>query len=374
MNRVPIVCIRRVLASCGAAICLICVVGAVEAAEAPAGSGVPAPHVDASWPKPLPNKWAIGQVSAVAVDANDHIWILHRPASLANDEKGAAANPPTSECCIAAPPVIEFDPQGNVIQGWGGPGVGYDWPAQEHGLTVDYKGNVWISGSNNKDNHILKFTHNGKFLLQIGHPGQKGGNDDPTTLWKPAQMRIDPSSNEVYVADGEGGNRRIIVFDADTGAYKRLWGAYGEKPDLGPAQKYDPDAPLSRKFSSAVHCVRIANDGLVYVCDRGNDRIQVFHKDGTFVKEAIIAKRTLGVGSASDIDFSPDQRYLYLADGGNQKVWILQRDSLEVVGSFGRLGHNAGEFRNLHALAVDSKGNIYTGEVSEGKRAQKFVP
>ncbi len=354
-----------------------CILGSPAAAQTAVASTRPAPpgfHVDALWPKPLPNKWIVGQVSGIAVDTRDHVWILHRPATLAADEKGAAANPQVAECCIPAPPVIEFDAQGNLVQAWGGPANGYDWPSQEHGINVDYQGNVWISGTAAEDGQVLEFTRNGKFLRQIGHAKGKSGNNDTATLWRPAAMCVDPKTRELYVADGEGGNRRVIVFDADTGAYKRYWGAYGERPDDGPAPKYDPDAVESKVFSNAVHCVRIGRDGLVYVCDRGNNRIQVFHQDGTFVREAVVAKRTLSVGSTSDIDFSPDRQFLYVADGTNQKVWILERDSLEILGSFGSMGHNAGQFRNIHALAVDSKGNVYTSEVSEGKRVQKFVP
>jgi DNA-binding beta-propeller fold protein YncE len=270
--------------------------------------------------------------------------------------------------------VIEFDPQGNLVQAWGGPASSHEWPSQEHGINVDYQGNVWITGTAAEDGQILEFTHEGKFVRQIGKAKEKAGNNDTGTLWRPAATFVDPKTHELYVADGEGGNRRLIVFDADTGVYKRHWGAYGERPGDEPAPKYNPDAAVSKVFSNAVHCVRIGADGLVYVCDRGNNRIQVFQQDGKFVREVIIAKRTLSVGSTSDLDFSPDHKFLYVADGTNQKVWILQRDSLEIVASLGGLGHNAGQFRNIHALAVDSKGNLYTAEVSEGKRVQKFVP
>lgn len=335
------------------AACLIRNPGSAQTSQAPGDSRVPEFEAEGAWPKPLPDKLILGQVSAVAVDRDDHVWILQR----------------------AAPPVIEFDARGNVVNHWGGPGSGYEWPTNEHGLSIDYKGNIWISGTGAKDGQILKFTPDGKFLLQIGHEGSEGGNNDVTTLWKPAEMAVDATTNEVYVADGETGNRRVIVFNAETGAYKRHWGAYGKAPDEGPvpaSSKYDPDAPASRTFSSTVHSLRIGSDGLVYVCDRGNDRIQVFQKDGSFVKEAFVAKRTLGNGSTSDIAFSPDQRFMYVADGTNSKVWILQRDSLEAMGSFGQPGHDPGQFQALHLVAVDSKGNIYTAEVL-GKRVQKFV-
>ena len=328
-------------------------------------SGVPVVEVDASWPQPLPNKWVIGAVCGTALGPQDHIWILHRPKTLGEDQK------------FAAPPVIEFDTRGKVVRAWGGPGAGYEWPSQEHGLFVDYRSNVWISGIAGKDfGRILKFTADGKFLMSIGtplEPGEQPSNNSTTHLGRqPADMYVDPKTNEVYVADGDGGSRRVIVFDADTGAFKRIWGAYGEKPAEGPAAKYDPKAPVSRSFSSGVHCVVIANDGFVYVCDRNADRIQVFHKDGMFVKEGFVEPSTLGSGSTVDIDFTPDQKYLYVPDGANQKVWILQRDTLEVVGSFGEPGQNPGQFRNVHSVTVDSKGNVYTGEV-DGKRVQKFV-
>ena len=338
-------------------------------------SSPPEFRVDPFWPQALPNNWALGMVNGLFVDSRDHVWMLQRPASLIEAETGAATQPPVAECCIAAPPVIEFDGEGKVVQAWGGPGAGYEWPVQEHGILVDSKGNVWITGSGDKDGQILKFTHDGKFLLQIGHQGKgrKGANSDVTTMWRPAEVAIDPKTNEVFVADGEHGNHRIIVFDADTGAYKRHWGAYGKPPDEATPAKYNPSGQPNQAFSDVVHCIRRSNDGLLYVCDRGNNRLQVFQEDGTFVKEAVVGKQTLANGSVTDLDFSPDQKFVYVADGTNEKVWILQRSSLEVLGSFGHLGHSAGQFRTLHGVAVDSKGNVYAAEVSGGNRVQKFV-
>ena len=366
---------------------------AVEAA------GVQAPRfeVDPMWPKPLPNHWLLGMTIGVSVDAQDHIWIIHRGGSLERMENYLAANPPASECCMAAPPVLEFDEEGTLIGHWGGPGQGYDWPASNHGITVDYKGNVWIGGNGRgaavapptqaaalnesqpgggpfNDNMVLKFTQDGKFLMQIGHPGQSKGSNDLDNLKGPAKMFVDKDANELYVADGYG-NHRIIVFDADTGKYKRHWGAYGHKPDdtsLGP---YNPDAPPAPQFRNPVHCTELANDGLLYVCDRVNDRIQVFKKDGTFVKETIIAKRTLGDGSVWDIAFSkdPQQKYIFLADGSNEKVYIILRDTLEILTSFGDGGRQPGEFYAVHSIATDSKGNIFTTETYRGQRVQKFV-
>jgi hypothetical protein len=341
------------------------------------GGMVRAPRfeVDPFWPKPLPNHWLLGAAIGVWVDERDHIWIIHRSsATLNNNERGAELNPPTGECCKGAPPVLEFDAEGNLVQSWGGPGQGYEWPQSNHGITVDYKGNVWIGGNGQKDTQVLKFTREGKFLLQIGHQGRNGGSNDVVNLGRPAKIYVDRAANEAYIADGYG-NKRVIVYDADSGQYKRHWGAYGKKPDdtnLGP---YDPAAPPAPQFRNPVHCSDISVDGLVYVCDRVNDRIQVFQKNGTFVKEVFVAKNTLASGSAWDVAFSgdPQQRFLYLADGSNEKVYILHRDTLELLTSFGDGGRQPGQFFGVHSLAVDSKGNLYTTETYEGKRLQKFV-
>ena len=345
--------------------------------------GVEAPRfeVDPLWPKPLPNHWVQGMSVGVSVDAQDHIWIVHRTNTFEPMEIYAKANPPAAECCVPAPPVLEFDEEGNLIGHWGGPGQGYDWPDSNHGIFVDYKGNVWIGGNSRgkppapfHDNQVLKFTQDGKFLMQIGHPTQSQGSNDTGNLKGAAKMFLDKATNELYVADGYG-NHRVIVYDAETGKYKRHWGAYGHKPDdtdLGP---YNPDAPPAQQFRNPVHCAELANDGLLYVCDRANDRIQVFKKDGTFVKEAIIAKRTLGDGSAWDIAFSkdPEQKYIFLADGSNEKVYILLRDTLEILTSFGDGGRQPGQFYAVHSIATDSKGNIFTTETYRGQRVQKFV-
>jgi DNA-binding beta-propeller fold protein YncE len=331
-------------------------------------------EVDPLWPRPLPNHWLIGSTIGVSVDAQDNVWIIHRPDTLVRNEVAAAQTPPTAECCFAAPPVLVFDPAGNLVNHWGGPGQGYEWPQSNHGITVDYKGNVWIGGNGQKDAQVLKFTREGKFLLQIGHQGRNGGSNDVVNLGRPAKIYVDRAANEAYIADGYG-NKRVIVYDADSGQYKRHWGAYGKKPDdtnLGP---YDPAAPPAPQFRNPVHCSDISVDGLVYVCDRVNDRIQVFQKNGTFVKEVFVAKNTLASGSAWDVAFSgdPQQRFLYLADGSNEKVYILHRDTLELLTSFGDGGRQPGQFFGVHSLAVDSKGNLYTTETYEGKRLQKFV-
>jgi sugar lactone lactonase YvrE len=334
-------------------------------------------EVDPLWPKPLPNHWVLGETIGVSVDAQDHIWILHRPTSLEANELHATTNPPMARCCRPAPPVLEFDQAGNLLRHWGGPGDGYDWPQRNHGITVDYKGNVWIGGNDqgvpSHDHMLLKFTSDGKFLMQIGKPSQSKGSDDVENLRLPAKTFVDPKTNELYVADGYG-NHRVIVFDADTGKYKRHWGAYGHKPD-DTIVPYKPSDPPPQQFRNPVHCAMLSHDGLLYVCDRGNDRIQVFKPDGTFVKEVFIEKETLGSGSAFDIAFSPDpqQKYMYVADGENQQVHILDRQSLEVLTSFGDGGRQPGQFYGVHSIATDAKGNIYTTETYRGQRVQKFV-
>jgi hypothetical protein len=370
---------------------------AVEAASVQA----PRFEVDPLWPKPLPNHWVLGNVIGVSVDAQDHIWLVHRGAALERMETYAAADPPASDCCLAAPPVLEFDEAGNLIGHWGGPGKGFDWPDTNHGITVDYKGNVWIGGNGRggaapaagrtsataggdnvagaatapfHDNMILKFTQDGKFLMQIGKPSQSKGSNDVENVKGAAKMFVDAKTNELIVADGYG-NHRVIVFDADTGKYKRHWGAYGNKPDDTNLGRYNPDAPPAQQFRNPVHCADLSIDGLIYVCDRPNDRIQVFKQDGTYVKEQFIEKRTLGDGSAWDIAFSKDaqQKYLYLADGANEKIHVLLRETLEEITSFGDGGRQPGEFYAVHSIATDSKGNVFTTETYRGQRIQKFM-
>jgi len=348
----------------------------LEKKAAVQASGLQAPRfeVDPLWPKPLPNHWLLGMTIGVSVDSQDHVWIVHRQDTLDPKEAYMLSNPPSSDCCQPAPPVLAFDQAGNLIAHWGGKGAGYDWPNSNHGITVDYKGNVWIAGNGTGDAQVLEFTQDGKLIKQIGKPGASKGSNDTSNFKQAAKTFFDKDANEVYVADGYG-NRRVVVMDADTGVFKRYWGAYGHKPDdtdLGP---YKPDAPPAQQFRTPVHCAELTNDGLVYVCDRHNDRIQVFKKDGTFVKETFIEKNTLGDGAVWDIAFSkdPKQTYLYLSDGANEKVHILLRDSLQELTSFGDGGRQPGEFYAVHSIATDSKGNIYTTETYHGQRVQKFV-
>jgi DNA-binding beta-propeller fold protein YncE len=347
-----------------------------KAAAAQSRKTVQAPRfeVDPFWPKPLPNHWVLGQTIGLGIDDQDHVWIVHRQNSLAANEAAASQTPPAGSCCLAAPPVLEFDPAGNLVGHWGGPGEGYEWPGSNHGIFVDFKGNVWIGGNDPKDAHILKFTKAGKFLLQIGHLGKSGGSNDTENFGRVAKIFVDPKANEAYVADGYG-NKRVVVLDADTGKFKRYWGAYGNKPDDTNIGRYEPDAPPAQQFRTPVHCAELSNDGFVYVCDRPNDRIQVFTREGKFVKEVFIAKKTLGDGSVWDIAFSkdPQQKYLYLADGKNERIYVMERESLKILTSFGDGGRQPGQFFAVHSIATDSKGNIYTVETYEGRRLQKFV-
>jgi len=331
-------------------------------------------EVDPLWPKPLPNGWLIGMTIGVGVDSEDHVWIVHRPDSLSANETAAGQDPPVAACCKAAPPVLQFDAAGNLISSWGGPGAGYTWPASNHGVWVDHKGIVWIGGNGQGDAHVLKFTQDGTFVAQYGQPGQPPDSNSTTHFGRVAKIFVDPQMNEAYLADGYG-HKRVAVIDADTGAFKRYWGAYGNKPDDTNIGPYDPDAPLAQQFRTPVHCADLSSDGLLYVCDRPNDRLQVFTREGKFVKEVRVAPRTLGDGSTWDIAFSkdPEQKYLFLADGKNEKIYVMLRESLEILTMFGDGGRQPGQFFAVHSIATDSKGNLYTTETYEGRRLQKFA-
>ena len=350
-------------------------------ASAAAGSadvgGVQAPmfEVDPFWPKPLPNHWLLGSTIGVDADAQDHIWIVHRQSTLARNETPVLADPPfAEECCEPAPPVLEFDPEGNLVGSWGGPGDGYDWPSSNHGVTVDHMDNVWIGGNGGGDSHALKFTRDGQFLLQVGVSGREPNSLSLDSFGRIAKISVDGPENEIYFADGYG-NKRVAVVDADTGEVKRFWGAYGNEPDDSYSERYTPGGPPMQQFNGPVHCAEVSNSGLIYVCDRGHDRIQVFQKDGTFVDEMFVLPNTTGSGSAWDIAFSrdPNQSYIYVADGVNQRVHIIDRENLEHLTSFGDGGRQPGQFFGAHSITVDSQGNIYTTETYEGKRLQKFV-
>ena len=371
---------KRTIVSGGVATALVVALGvgqaALQAATEAQAVNAPRFEVDPYWPKPLPNHWVIGSAIGVGVDSRDHVFIIHRGDSTLNQrtEVGADAIPPVGECCRSAPPILEFDPAGNLVKAWGGPGDGYEWPISNHGIAVDNKDNVWIGGNGVGDSHILKFTHDGKFLLQIGTPKQQVDSKSLDHFGRVAKISFDAAANEAFVADGYG-NRRVAVIDMTTGKIKRIWGAYGNVPSDSNIGRYQPGAPLAQQFRTPVHCAEPSNDGLLYVCDRPNDRIQVFRKDGSFVKEKQIAPLTRGDGSVWDIAFSRDrqQQYIYLADGKNERVYVMDRQTLEIITQFGDGGRQPGQFFAVHSIATDSKGNIFTTETYEGKRLQKFV-
>jgi len=410
----------------GASLLLSSGLGAV-AAQAPArgtaasksaAKEAPKFEVDPMWPKPLANRWILGSSVGVAVDSRDHVYMVHMTDTFTpRTEIGLATDPPTGECCAPAPNVLEYDAAGSLVNHWGGPGAGYDWPAQNTGLAVDDSGNVWIGGAGGQDSRILKFSRDGKFIAEFGKapvvaavapapargpdtayagvsPGRgaagrgggrggRGGRGGPPPLpansssmdsfGGPAGFSFDAKANEAYVADGTR-NHRVAVIDMTTGAIKRIWGAYGEKPNDADTAKYEPGGAAPKQFGSPVLCAKLSNDGLVYVCDTQNDRIQVFKKDGSFVKEKVIAPTTRGTGSVWDVAFSrdPKQRFIYVADGSNMKVHVLDRESLDELTAFGDGGRQPGQFYAVHSVATDSKGNLYTVETFEGKRIQKF--
>lgn len=354
-------------------------------------------EVDAAWPKPLPNNWLIGQVGGLAVDKYDHIWINQRPRTLTDDERGAVPNPPArteprSRCCKPAPSGMEFDADGNLLQAWGGPedprkckAPACLWPDSEHGIFVDDDDHVWVSGNGPNDRMLLEFTRDGKFLMMIG--GSFAGPPDSnskTFVGKAAGIFVDTDHHEVYVADGYL-NSRVVKFNAQTGSFLKAWGAYGYPPVDPPAgpppatptavYSQQPPNENSPSFNRPVHCVVLSRDGFVYVCDRSNNRIQVFNREGEFQGQVVFDPATRGMGSVWSIALSPDkeQRYLIYADGENNLFRVVDRKSGAILSTYGRSGRHAGQFHWVHQIAVDSKGNIYTGEVDTGKRIQKFA-
>jgi DNA-binding beta-propeller fold protein YncE len=364
----------------------LCGILALGLAPSVGAEKAPAYKYDSSWPKPLPGNWALGGITGMFVDSDDHIWVLNRPRDLDDSNNYATLNPPAAECCIAAPAVLEFDTAGNLLKSWGVPNSVPGWPKSEHTIFVDKQHNVYIGGAQAGDT-LLKFTEDGKFISEFGHRGpavqgntQKQDNQQTNLLLRgTAAATLDDAAHEIYIADGYL-NKRVMVYDWDTGAFKRGWGAYGkplsEIGNDGQPQVGREGDPPAKDFKSPVHCVRISNDGLVYVCDRGGNRVQVFTKEGKFLKEFFVARNTLLRGTVGSVDFSPDpgQKYIYIADIMNMAVWQLERDTGKVVQKIGRAGHAGGEFSFLHVATMDSKGNLYTGEVASGRRVQKFVP
>jgi DNA-binding beta-propeller fold protein YncE len=366
------------------------IIGRASAAQDSYAGQYPVFEVDPTWPR-IPNNWTVGLVSKIAIDRHDNVWIIHRPRSV-----------PAGK--IAAPPVLEFDANGKFLQAWGGAGVGYDWPDNEHNVFVDYQDNVWISGSGSSgspegprsDDMILKFTNDGKFMKQLGGRATSHGSKDPMSVNKPGDLYVYPKTNELYVADGYG-NRRVIVYDADTLAFKRMWGAFGKPPEDdatsgGPGSSggptvgrgqgpeatgpkvLDTEGPGAEKFASPVHGVLVSNDDIVYVADRSNRRVQLFSPDGKYLKEMFVNRAGPASGSVSGLAFSPDkdQQFLYLSDYGNSHIVVVDRKTLDILYQFGKRTAAPGDFRGVHHIAVDSKGNLYAAEVAPGARAQKF--
>jgi hypothetical protein len=430
----------------------------IERTAPPASKTGTAPSfvVDPAWPKPLPHNWIIGDIGGLFVDQHDHIWVYHRPRSISSTDSGAqgeagkdAKGQPISAlgfrrpygqlagCCIPAPSVLEFDQAGNLLQAWGGPGDpgflekrcrqqdGCFWPSREHGIFVDHNDFVYVAGNGQaanfhgqfpwapnfgEDSQVLKFKMDGTFVYQIGKAGAKGPNSNdtnggingtPQPFW-PADMTVDPKTNIMYIADGYG-NRRVLIVDAATGKYIGHFGAYGQNPVIGengrgadvgegvgnwPAD-FKRGEMKPKFFRSPLHCAKLSNDGFLYVCDRGNNRIQVFkasevgkpcaNPDGEvgkcgFVGEVHVAPQTSG-GTSGTVNFSTDakQSCMYVADLGNDTVYVINRQNLQEMSRFGTGGRQIGHFHWPHVVSVDSEGNVYTGEVDGAARVQKFL-
>jgi len=366
---------RRVFATMAVSLAALASLATSGTAQQPAkAEAQPTFQPEPFWPKPLPENWILGQVAGIATAPNGNIWILHRPASLWTTRRERRKTRPRPNAARRRRPSWSSTSTATCLRHWGGPGDGYKWVANEHGLHIGADGTVWVGGNNDGD-QILHFSPDGKFINQIGKDdGTKGPRSgDTARLNRPAHMFTDDAANEIYVADGYG-NRRIIVFDSKTGAYKRHWGGYGSAPNDDKQPPYSPTAELSKQFANPVHCVRVSNDGLVYVCDRQNNRIQVFQKDGKFVKEFQVDKATLQNGAVWDLVLSEDkdQRFIFVADGANGQVSTLSRETGAMLGQWGRHGRQPGQFKWIHNIAIDQKGNLYTAEVGFGRRVQKF--
>ena len=334
----------------------------------------PSFQVDPAWPT-IPNNWVLGEVSSIAVDPRDHIWVLHRPASIPADRR---AN--------AAPPVLEFDTSGKLLSSWGGAADGYDWPDREHGIFADEKGFIWISGNGGwpkpsaagrTDDMILKFTSAGKLVRQFGARGKGTGNADQVNVRQPADVFVHAPTNELFVADGYG-NQRVVVFDADTGKFKRAWGAFGNVPPAAmtanPPASAAPGTEPPQQFG-LVHAVKVSRDNIVYVADRTYRRLQTFTLEGKFLRQVTLPADTEVAPVPAGFAFSPDpkQQYLYVVDSGPMRVVIFDRATMTPVGSIGMRGPKPGDFDIVHHMAADSKGNLYTAEIVTNRRAQRFV-
>lgn len=345
----------------------------VASAQAPAAA--PRFQVDPSWPLELPNNWILGSVTGVFVDARSHVWVTHLPETLTEEELYQMQKPPMGTCCAPAPVVLEFDEKGKLVQGWGDAATQdfSQFPKNPHGIFVDHNDFVWVGS--HAHHRVMKFTRDGKLVLTIGEFDKVGGSADTKLLGGPSGIWVDPKTNEAFISDGYR-NRRVIVVEGATGKYLRHWGAYGNVPD--DTEKFDPKTMMSgalpKQFSTP-HGITGSKDGKIYVADRRGNRIQVFDQQGKFLSEKVIAPATLSSGSAFVIVLSPDaqQQWLYLADGTNHKIWILRRATMEVVGEFGRGGRQVGQMLRPHGMSIDSRGNLFVGEASTGRRVQKFT-
>ena len=345
---------------------------AKPAPGSPTADNLPIYEVDPTWPPTLPNDWILGDIRGLIVDDSDHLWVIQMPSSLTPQEIGAAVEPPIADCCFPAPPVLEFDPEGKVLRTWGGPGDGYTWYDQEHGIYIDHNGFVWTGTSNGF--HVMKFTQDGKHVLTIGEPGVNRGSHDPDHLGGPANFYVEPKTNEIFIADGYR-NRRVVVYDAATGEHLRHWGAYGKPPDDTYEYEYPVKVGDPPQQYSTVHGIVGTKDGLIYVADRRGNRIQVFRQNGEYLMERFVRPETGGSGSGFSLQLSrdPEQSLLYLMDGTNQCVWVLRRKDLQVLDKFGKPGRQAGEFIRAHMIAIDSQNRMYTGEAGNGRRMQRWI-
>ena len=338
----------------------------------PTADNLPIYVIDPTWPPTLPNDWILGDIRGLFVDDNDHLWVIHMPSSLTEQEIGAAVKPPIADCCYPAPPVLELDPEGKVLRAWGGPGPGYTWLDEEHGIYIDHHGFVWMGTSTGM--HVMKFTQDGKHVLTIGEPGVNKGSNDPDHLGGPANFYVEPKTNEIFIADGYI-NRRVVVYDAATGKYLRHWGAYGKRPTDTEKYEYPVKVSSPPQEYSTLHGLVGTKDGLIYVSDRRGNRIQVFRQNGEYLMEKFVRPETGGSGSGFSLQVSrdPAQSILYLMDGTNMRVWILRRRDLQILDRFGKPGRQAGEFIRAHMIAIDSKNRMYTGEAGNGRRIQRWL-
>jgi len=374
----------------------------VLAGESQAATGVPVYELDPTWPNvPFPNEWIIGEVGGIHSDLHGNVWIIQRPWTVTGRELGAVTG--ISACCRPAPPVMQFSPAGDILQAWpeleefdappgyatgqgfvvgsGGATLfraatrpdGYGvWGEREHTVYVDHDDFVWVTLD--EDHVIYKLTNDGQHVLTIGVFGERGDSNDPNRLGRPAGLAVDPERNELYVADGYD-NKRVIVFDAETGEYRRHWGAYGNVPDDTPLGPYDPDAAPAQQFRGPVHGIGLSRDGHVYVADRQGNRIQEFTREGEFLQEGFVAPSTRGTGAAYSavISHDPEERFIFVSDGETNVIWILRRSDMQVVGNFGSsTGRHPGQFLSPHSITIDPQGNIFVGE-SRGRRLQKFT-